>query len=172
MSYLTVFRQTINLFLSNPTWDILALLFFFAAVFLYGLMAGRNRIIVLLLASYPAALVSQYIPFSERFLRNLNSFQTLYIRSFVFFVLIIFIFWILNSSGLARREINRRRGQMIFLSFLNVGLWASTLFTYVPALKEPLIKLAPMTQMLFGSDSAHFIWLILPVIVLFFLRKS
>jgi len=61
---------------------------------------------------------------------------------------------------------------MIFLSFLNVGLWASTLFTYVPALKEPLIRLAPMTQLLFGSDLAHFVWLILPTIVLFFLRRG
>ncbi len=168
MSYLTTLRQTLNLFLSNPTWDILSLLFFFSAVFLYGLMAGRNRIIVLLLASYPAALVSQYIPFSE----NLNSLQTLYIKSFVFFVLVIFIFWILNSSGLARKEINKRRGQMIFLSFLNVGLWASTMFAYVPALKEPLIKLAPLTQLLFGSDTAHFVWLVLPIIVLFFLRRG
>ena len=172
MTYLVTLRRTLNLFLSNPTWDILALLFFFAAVFLYGLMAGRNRIIVLLLASYPAALVSQYIPFSEKFLANLNSLQTLYIKSFVFFVLVIFIFWILNSSGLARKEINKRRGQMIFLSFLNVGLWASTLFTYVPALKEPLIRLEPMTQLLFGSDLAHFVWLILPTIVLFFLRRG
>ena len=170
MSYLTTSRQVINLFLTNPTWDILALLFFFAAVFLYGLIAGRNRIIALLLSSYPAALIGQFIPFRDSFLAGLNSSQALFIRTFIFFVLLIFIFRLLNHSGFVRRGINKKRGQVLFLSFLNVGLWASILITYMPALKEPLISFAPLTQLLFGSNLAHFVWLILPIIILFLVK--
>src|SRR3989344_8695669 len=98
MSYLTTLRQTLNMFLSNPTWDVLLLLFFFFSVFVYGLVVGRNRIIVLLLASYPAALINEYIPYPKNFLNNLNVVQTIFLKAFVFFVLAIFVFLIFKRS--------------------------------------------------------------------------
>lgn len=172
MSYLTTLRQTLNLFLSNPTWDILLLLFFFFSVFVYGLMVGRNRIIVLLLASYPAAFINEYIPYPENFLNNLNIAQTIFLKSFGFFVLTVFIFWIFKKSGFSRKELNKKAGQVLFLSFLNVGLWANVIFGYVLAFNAGFIKLAPLNLLLFGSNLAHFIWLILPILVLYWLEKS
>ncbi len=101
--YLTMLRDSINLFLLNPTWDILLLLFFFFAVFVYGLVVGRNRMIVLLMASYPAALINEYLPYPQQFLERLNILQILFIKSFVFFVLISLVFWILNKAGFSRK---------------------------------------------------------------------
>lgn len=172
MNYIGVLRETINSFLSNPTWDILLLLFFFAAVFIYGLAVGRNRIIVLLLASYPAALINEYVPYPKNLLANLNIAQSLFLKSFSFFILTIIIFWILNKSGFSRKEINRKTGQVLFLSFINVGLWANIIFGYVLSLKPEIIKLAPLNQMLFGSDLAHFVWFVIPVLILFWFEKS
>ena len=158
--------------MNNPTWDILLLLFFFAAVFVYGLFAGRNKIIVLLLASYPAALLNEYFPYPAEFLSQLNIFQTLFLKSFSLFVLVLFIFWLLNKSGFSRKEISRKTGQIIFLSFLNVGFWANIIFGYVLKLNADIIKLAPLTQLLFGSSPARFIWLAIPLFVLFILRRD
>ncbi len=172
MNYIENLRQTVNLFLSNPTWDILLLLFFFAAVFVYGLMVGRNRIIVLLLASYPAALINEYVPYPKDFLNNLNIAQTIFLKAFVFFILTIFIFWILNKAGFSRKEISKKTGQVLFLSFLNVGLWANIIFSYVTAFNAELIKLAPLNLLLFGSNSAHFIWLVLPILVLYWFERK
>ena len=172
MNYFDVLRETINSFLSNPTWDILLLLFFFFVVFVYGLMVGRNRIIVLLLASYPAALINEYLPYPKNFLSNLNIVQTIFLKSFGFFVLTIFIFWIFKRSGFSKKELNKKTGRVIFLSFLNVGLWANIVFGYVLSFSAETVKLAPFTKLLFGSDFAYFIWLALPILILYWLQKS
>ena len=158
--------------MNNPTWDILLLLFFFAAVFVYGLFAGRNKIIVLLLASYPAALLNEYFPYPAEFLSQLNIFQTLFLKSFSLFVLVLFIFWLLNKSGFSRKEISRKTGQIIFLSFLNVGFWANMIFGYALKISEEAVKLAPLTRLLFGSIPSHFIWLILPLLALYWLGRN
>ncbi|KKR71123.1 MAG: hypothetical protein UU14_C0035G0002 [Candidatus Roizmanbacteria bacterium GW2011_GWB1_40_7] len=172
MSYIDTFRETINQFLSNPAWDVLLLLFFFFSVFVYGLVVGRNRIIVLLLASYPAALINEYIPYPKNFLNNLNVAQTIFLKAFVFFVLAIFVFWIFKRSGFSRKELNKKTGQVLFLSFLNVGLWANIIFGYVLNFNAELIKLAPLNLLLFGSTPAHFIWLVLPILILYWLEKN
>ena len=172
MNYPTALRNSINLFLSNPAWDILLLLFFFFSVFVYGLMVGRNKILVLLLASYPAALINEYIPYPQNFLDNLNVIQAIFLKSFVFFILTIFIFLIFKSSGFSRKELSKKTGQILFLSFLNVGLWANVVFGYVLAFNVKLIKLAPLNLLLFGSNSAHFIWLILPILVLYWFERK
>ena len=172
MSYIDTFRETLNQFLSNPAWDVLLLLFFFFSVFVYGLVVGRNRIIVLLLASYPAALINEYIPYPKNFLNNLNVAQTIFLKAFVFFVLAIFVFWIFKRSGFSRKELNKKTGQVLFLSFLNVGLWANIIFGYVLNFNAELIKLAPLNLLLFGSTPAHFIWLILPILVLYWFERK
>ena len=172
MNYLGALRETVNSFLSNPTWDILLLLFFFFAVFVYGLVVGRNRMIVLLLASYPAALINEYLPYPQQFLQRLNTLQILFLKSFVFFVLVLFVFWILNKAGFSRKEISKKTGHVIFLSFLNVGFWANMIFGYALKISEEAVKLAPLTRLLFGSIPSHFIWLILPLLALYWLGRN
>ncbi len=172
MNYLNVLRETINSFLSNPTWDILLLLFFFFAVFVYGLVVGRNRVIVLLLASYPAALINEYLPYPAKFLSQLNIPQTLFLKSFSFFILVLFVFWILSKYGFSRKELSKKTGQVIFLSFLNVGFWANTIFGYALKINEDVVKLAPLTKLLFGSIPSHVIWLLLPVLALYWFARN
>ncbi|MDO8443521.1 MAG: hypothetical protein Q7S78_00835 [Candidatus Azambacteria bacterium] len=158
--------------MSNPTWDILLLLFFFSAVFIYGLFAGRNKTIVLLLASYPAALLNEYLPYPAGFLSRFNASQIIFLKAFSFFVLTLFIFWILGKSGLSRKEINRKTVQVVFLSFLSAGFWANIVFDYALKAGSEIIKLAPATQFLFGSGLAHFIWLVLPLFALFYIERK
>ncbi|HAJ44397.1 MAG: hypothetical protein UV53_C0002G0011 [Candidatus Azambacteria bacterium GW2011_GWE1_42_9] len=110
--------------------EILLLLFLFTAVFLYGLIVGRNRIIVLLLASYPATLINEYIPYQARFLSRLNFSQGVFLKSFSFFVFTLFIFWILVKSGFSRKELNKKTWQIIFLSLLCAGFWVYIILSY------------------------------------------
>lgn len=147
------------------------LLFFFAAVFIYGLMVGRNRIIVLLLASYPATLINEYMTYPKKFLESLNIAQSLFLKSFSFFILALITFWILNKAGFSRKELTKKTRQVLFLSFLNVGLWANVIFGYALSLKPTIISLAPLNQLLFGSDLAHLIWFILPILALFYFER-
>jgi len=129
--------------------------------------------IVLLLASYPAALLNEYFPYySQKFLERLNIFQVLFLKAFVFFVLILFVFWILNKAGFSRKEISKKTGQVIFLSFLNVGFWANIIFGYALKLSEETVKLAPLTQLMFGSALSHFVWLFLPILALYWLGRN
>lgn len=172
MNYFSVLRETINSFLLSPTWDILLLLFFFFAVFVYGLVVGRNRMIILLMASYPAALINEYLLYHQQFLERLNTFQILFLKSFVFFLLVLFVFWILNKAGFLRKEISKKTGHVIFLSFLNVGFWANIIFNYALKISEEAVKLAPLVRLLFGSAISHFIWLVLPLLALYWLERD
>ena len=172
MNSIQSIRSVLNQFLSNPTWDILLLLFFFFAVFVYGLVVGRNRMLVLLLASYPAALINEFLPFPRQFLNKLNVLQTLFLKSFVFFVLILFVFWVLNKAGFFRKELSKKTGQVILLSFLNVGFWANVIFGYALKISEEAVKLAPLTKLLFGSAISHFVWLVLPILALYWFERK
>ena len=169
--YLTTFRNSINLFLANPTWDILLILFFFAAIFIYGLVVGRNRIIVLLLSSYPAVLISEQIPYPKNFSKSFNIPQAIFFKSFSFFILVLFIFWILGKAGFSRKEFTKKTGQVILLSFIGVGFWASIIFGYALVLNTEVLKLAPLTRLLFGSDLAQFIWFTMPIFILYFFGR-
>jgi hypothetical protein len=164
-------RDSLNQFLNNPTWDILLILFFFAAVFVYGLMVGRNKIIVLLLASYPAALINEFLPYAGNFLNRFNAAQALFARAFFYLIILLFVFWVLGKAGFYRKEITKRTKQVLFLSFLNVGLWANVIFGYAIKFNSEVVHLAPLNNMLFASDSAHFIWFALPIIVLYWFER-
>ncbi len=127
--------------------------------------------IILLLASYPAALINEYLPYPQQFLQRFNALQNLFLKSFGFFVLILFVFWILNKAGFSRKEVNKKTGQVIFLSFLNVGFWANMIFGYALKISEETVKLAPLTRLLFGSVISHFVWLTLPILALYYFER-
>jgi len=86
--------------------------------------------------------------------------------------LILFVFWILNKVGFSRKEISKKTSQVIFLSFLNVGFWANIIFDYALKISEEAVKLAPLTKLLFGSTPAHFIWLLLPILALYWFARQ
>ena len=172
MNSISFIRDALNQFLSNPTWDVLLILFFFFAAFVYGLVVGRNRMIVLLLASYPAALINEYLPYPQQFLERFNTLQILFLKSFVFFILVLFVFWIFSKAGFSRKEISKKTVQVIFLSILNVGFWANIMFDYALKLSGETVKLAPLTKLVFGSIPAHFIWLFLPILALYWFGKD
>jgi len=77
----------------------------------------------------------------------------------------------LNKAGFSRKEISKKTGQVIFLSFLNVGFWANIIFDYALKISEEAVKLAPLTRLLFGSVPSHFIWLLLPVLALYWFER-
>ena len=88
-----------------------------------------------------------------------------------FFILTLIIFWIFKKSGFSRKELTKKTGQVLFLSFLNVGLWANVIFGYALTLSSEAIKFAPITKLLFGSNLAHLAWLGLPVVMLYWFER-
>ncbi|MBI2628441.1 MAG: hypothetical protein HYW71_03445 [Candidatus Niyogibacteria bacterium] len=151
---------------ANPTWDVLAVFFFVAAGFFYGISAGRARMTAVLLSIYISQLLFEYTRFINFFLEGRKIMEIFLLKAAVFFVLIIILshFFIRNVF----RPISEDSGiwwQIFLLSFSEVGLLISVVFRLLPAAE--LFTFSPLVSYFFASPNAHFWWLILPLFVLF-----
>ncbi len=156
---------------TQPSWDLLVLFVFLAAVFLCGIVLDKSRFVILLISIYIALVVMDAFTCLRKitpgaFLEKIFNFQII-IFFFLFFVLLFF----LPRSGFFQGIGGRGRwGEIILFSVLHAGLLISVTFSFLPA--EFLKQSLPFTQIIFNSDLARFLWITLPVIVIILTRED
>lgn len=161
-----------NLDWSTPSWDLFIILFFLVASLIYGLSLGRDRIIVILVAVYMALAVVDYAPFMERLIKgsSLESFFLFKVVSFV--VVFLALFFILAQSALlntiASRNVSRGWIQTVIFSILHVGLIISITLSFLPP--SFVSQLSPFTRNVFTTETARFVWIILPIVTMALIR--
>lgn len=163
--------QAISKILGNPTWDLLAVFFFIAAGFFYGISSGKNKLIAVLFSLYISALIFEnfsYLGFMEKGRPLLEVFI---FRGAVFTAL-IFVLAVLFNRLLYRSAISGTKvwWEIFVLSFLEAGLLMSFVFQLLPA--KDLFAFSPLVKNIFASSSAFFWWLILPIIALFVIVRK
>ncbi|HAH04186.1 MAG: hypothetical protein UV78_C0075G0006 [Parcubacteria group bacterium GW2011_GWA2_43_17] len=162
-----------NLDWSKPSWDLFIILFFLAASLIYGLSMGRDRAIVVIVSIYMALAVVDYAPFAENLIKGtaIEQFFLFKITSFV--AVFILLFYLLAQSALlntiASRSATRSWWQAILFSFLQVGLLISIVLSFLPA--QSLAVFSGFTQKIFMTDSARFVWIIMPIILMALIKK-
>lgn len=158
---------------STPSWDLFIVLFFLIASFIYGLSLGRDRIIVILVSIYMALAVVDYAPFVENWIKgtSVESFFLFKVVSFI--VVFLILFFVLAQSALlntiAGRQPARNFFQTMIFSVLHVGLIISITLSFLPSSFSE--QLSPFTHKMFATDTARFVWIILPIIVMAMVRK-
>lgn len=157
----------------SPSWDLFILLFWAVASVFYAFASGRGRVISLLMSLYIAKLLVLQAPWltsalNQKLPSGLSSLQQL-----VSFLIIFIVLFILLSRYAFRTSADGRHfGSIIFtlmFAVLQIGLLINTILSYMsptPGTFSPLIGL------LFISNTANFIWLILPLIYLIILGRS
>jgi len=157
-----------NINWSAPTWDLFIVIFFIVAALLYGLSLGRNRILVILISVYMALALVNAFPFSESLLAELKLGDSFVLKVTLFASIILVLFFLLSRSALSSALVSRRGDgswfQVIIFSFLHVGLLISLVLSFVP--KDFLENLSPLTRRIFATDTARFLWLLLPIIAM------
>lgn len=162
--------QTISQIASNPTWDIIAVLFFVAVGFFYGISVGKERLIAVLFALYTSTLLFQNLTLIDFLIEGKGAFDIFLFRSVGFFILIIVLSRLFIRTVFSGKSAKSHAWWQIFLlSFLEVGFFMSALFRLFPNIG--LFEFSPLVQILFASPQAFFWWLLLPLPALFIIMR-
>ena len=152
----------------QPTWDLFILLFFVIASLIYGFSLGRDRIIVILVSIYISLAIVNYVPFLSEFTANISVNDAFALRVSVFLGIFILLFFFLSHSALLRTlgHSSTQGGviQVLFFSFLHVGLLLSVTLSFFPTDLSEI--LSDFTQMIFLSDLMKAFWVIAPVLAM------
>jgi len=152
----------------NLTWDALAIIFFIATVFAYGIILGKGRILVILSSIYMAAFLVMIFPWKF----GKNFFNQIPNNLIIFTSLLFLLYLFLSRSSLASVARFSTRGSWIatfILSFFQVGLLTSIVISYFPA--EKLQSLIPLIFRLFDGAMARFIWAAMPLLAIVAFKK-
>lgn len=160
---------------STPSWDLFIFLFFIVATFVYGFTLGRSRILLLLISTYMGLALIKTAPFltagtTQSLTVGSSPFFIVQITLFVGAILLIF-FFLSNSalrSALGVEEKQGRTWQIIAFSILQAGLLIASVLSFVP--EERRAALLDVTQGMFGSPMALFLWTLIPIIVMMFVK--
>lgn len=158
---------------NSPSWDLFIFLFFIVATFIYGFTLGRSRIMVLLISTYMAIALVRSAPFllgTQEVTVGSSPFFIVQITAFIATMLLIFFF--LSNSALRRaaalEDIQGKAWQVIAFSVLHAGLLVATVLSFVPP--DRRAALLDVTQSLFATDTALFVWTALPIVVMMFVN--
>ncbi|MEI7512715.1 MAG: hypothetical protein WCK01_04650 [Candidatus Uhrbacteria bacterium] len=152
--------------------DAMILASFAIVAVAYGIYAGRDRCIVMLVSTYVSLAVVTNTPAVSMLNRALNASanQSLQLVWFVgMFALVFFVLW---KSDLLR-NLGIDRGiwwESVLFSVSQVGLTVSSAMFLLPA--EASSKLSPLFQQAFLSDEGRSVWLLAPIVLLFTLGRS
>lgn len=152
----------------EPTWDLFILIFFVVASLIYGISLGRDRIIVILVSIYMSLAIVNYIPFVAEFSTSISVNDAFALRVTVFLGIFILLFFFLSHSALIRTighgSTQGKLWQVMIFSFLHVGLLISVTLSFFPT--DLADVLSPFTRILFLSDIAKAVWVVLPVVAM------
>ena len=147
---------------------------FVILAFFYGMWMGRSRIIALTLGIYFSYILTQAIPWKElKFLGVKNPPESM-VQIFVFLALILGLYFLIPYSGLRhslKLGSRDRAGwwQILIASIFQIGLGIEVAISFLSA--KVLIDLNPFVRTIFVGETAKFIWFLLPILALMFLRS-
>lgn len=157
---------------AEPTWDLFIILFFVIAALLYGMSLGRDRIIVILISIYMALAVVNTAPYINDITAEVGVNEFFVVKITAFVSIFVVLFFLLSRSALlatvASSDSQGRWWQVIVFSFLHVGLLISITLSFLPG--SATENLAPLTQTLFVSELARFLWIIAPILLMIIIK--
>ena len=159
--------ESVASLMSNPSWDVIAVFAFVVLGFIYGIMSGRGRLVSVLFALYAAKLLFDTAWFLDHIIGGFAAAQLFFIRAGILTALVVALSFVFSRCFSGRVMVGERWWQIFFISFLEVGIAASILFSILPS--RELYTFSPLVEALFASSNASFWWLMASVASLFFI---
>ncbi|MEK7473605.1 MAG: hypothetical protein AAB668_02680 [Patescibacteria group bacterium] len=151
----------------GTSWDLLILAGFALVGVAYGIYAGRDRAIVILISTYVSLAVVTNAPAVGMLDRAFGLSANASMRIVWFLGLFFAVFFILWSSP-ALKNLGYSRGavwESFLFSICQVGLTVSTALFLLPA--DVTAQLSPAFRQIFLGNEGRSVWLILPIFLLF-----
>lgn len=169
--------MTLSSLISNfhflPSWDLLIIVVFAAAAFLYGLSLGRGRLVMLLLATYFSFVVLEFAPWNiiSPYLGLKTSSPSPTFEIFCFLALLLLFFFLMPGSILTIKKRGRANWlQILILAILQIGLLVSIILSLLPT--KVLPDLSVLVKKIFFGPVPSFAWKTIPLLALVLLRKK
>lgn len=173
-------REFLSNFHIGPAsgWDLSIILIFLIAAFVYGFFLGRNRMIILLLASYFSLVISQFFPWTRitslKWL-GLGQEPSASFKISVFLGMILLFYFLIPRSVLSSTLRIRKRGeaswlQLFILSIVQLGLLTVVILSFLPV--EVVANFSPLVKKIFIGPEAQFVWLTLPILAIVLMRRK
>ena len=171
------FLSNVNLGIASA-WDIFIILVAIIAVFLYGFVLGKNRIVLLTISSYFSLAITKFMPWNrlaEIEWLGIGQNPSPSLKIIIFIVLILFFFMFIPRSLLSSVARVKKKGdaywwQLVLLAVLQIGLLISVIVSFLPS--DTASDVAPLIGKIFLGEGQQFIWIALPILVISLLRKK
>ncbi|MBU1102763.1 hypothetical protein KJ853_03885 [Patescibacteria group bacterium] len=166
--------SSITNFSWSGSWDWLVIFVFLAIAFIYGLSMGRNRIAIVILGTYFSFLLTKYFPWSGLSFAGIKGVPASTAQIFIFLAIILGFYFLIPHSALGSAMRLRGRGkgnwwQALILSLLQIGLTVAIVINF---LSDKIIAgLSPLAKTIFIGPLPFFLWLLLPILAIMFLRR-
>ena len=157
---------------SDPTWDVIILLFFLVTVLVYSFTLGRDRIVAILISTYLALAVATNFPFINQLEDAINKGGIFGLQAPAFLIIFALLFFFLSRSQLIQglTSLSGSWWQIILFSLLQVGLLVSIILSFLPESTMQYLSVFP--KAVFLSDLGRFCWIVLPIIALIFINRK
>jgi hypothetical protein len=152
----------------------LLILVFFVVGFGYGMLMGKNRLSLVMLAGYFSLIITRAIPW-KTFGFFGDKGPDANIQIFIFLAIILAIFFAAPYSGISSviRVSSRGRSkwwQNLILGVLQLGFLISVIISFVPI--KNIGAWNPLIEQFFIGEIARFLWLLFPLAALMALKKK
>lgn len=141
---------------------------------LYGLSLGRTKALISLLSIYVALAFDATFPYLEKLYTLLPVAEETYytVRVTLFLLVYLLVFAILSNS-FAKGRLTLKESSIIsvgVISLAQIGLLVAVITNIIP--NEIIEKMPEYLSAYFGTKEALFYWIIIPIIILIFLKKG
>lgn len=151
------------------SFDTGIILFIFIAGLLYGLRAGKKRLMLFILAFYGSVAIVSLIPFIDVIIRQFSTIEEGFVSLGLLGFFTIIVYYVLAGSMVKlylpipkyKRE---QFWQVMVLSFSISGFFVSVVLSTQLDIFEGTIS--QFTHTFFLSDSARLVWLFAPLVAI------
>ena len=147
-------------------------LFPFFLVFLIGFTVGKSRAVVSLLSLYIAVVLMDVFPFKDELREALGAAEPGWVYGGLLLAFFIIVFIILHHSFLQRRLDTSEAPvpAIVAVTLVEVGFLMSMAFAV--GIFTSTMPLYDQLHYFFGTKIAQFVWAVLPLVGLMFLRRE
>jgi hypothetical protein len=157
----------LNNFNLSESGDWAIFLIFLVTAFIYGIFMGRNRLVMVMMGSYFSFVLVKFIPWKQFDYEPQSN-----LLIFILLALILGFYFLLPHSAFRSALRGSRKKsdwwQSLILSILQIGLILSMVLSFLD--KKVIEGLSPLAQMIFSGQVPQFLWLLMPIAAMMFLK--
>jgi len=170
---MSFFGDIMEIVRSGSDW--LGILIFLTAGAAFGVAMGRSRLNLIALAGYFSFIITKFIPWKELGFLGSKTAPDSNIQIFLFLAIILGIFFVAPRSAFSSvaKISQRSRGgwwQASVFGITIAGFLASAVISFLPA--GTVSEFWPLCRKFFADDLFKFLWLLMPIVAMFVLKKS